>query len=128
MDRFDAMTPEQVAVKTLEMLGYTQPGPTYHPSLWMNNGKGWQIGDILFPPYSHAFAAEVKRWMWQEGYEWEDRRTTMDGKPTGGIMFAKDGWFNFGLDGYVVFDNMDAHPLAVCIAALRAQEAEKDAC
>lgn len=121
-DKFDAMTDEQVAAAMLEMLGYELSNATSRTRLWRRGvDDGWYERGVL-GDNKHAFAAEVKDDMEKNGWSFGERRIA----PRGGIVwFWRWPYERDAAKGY--YDNMAAHPRAVCEAALRAKETEKDA-
>jgi len=127
-DKFDAMTNKEVAAATLEMMGYEEK----QSGEWCNDeGKthftrGW-FSVLVYHPAQHAFAAEVKQYMMDEvdktgGRKWAYEEEWDNDESIGYLGFiAEDRWL---LREATQYTNMDEHPRAVCLAALRAKEAE----
>jgi len=129
-DKYDAMSNEELAAATLEMMGYEKSALT---PWWYRADKSpdesWGQHNALSEANRHTFAAEVKQFMmsqaddegcgkWCIKDEWFDKKTK-----TGYIEFMRD---NIRMGTSVYFD-MAIYPCAVCVAALRAMKTEKDA-
>lgn len=115
------MTDKGLAAAVLDLLGYEKysnilaNGETQ--TYWQGGIDIWYGSDFQEVLASHDIAAEVKEFMCEKGYTWEE-----------------DSWsvkFGQGIGSMVTwartkfFDNMDDHPRAVCEAAIAALKAEK---
>lgn len=130
-DKYDSMTPEQVAAATLAMMGYHEEDTEVAGrDNWVNdtNDTSWCAWDIFDTPRnSHLFAAEVKGWMMEQRdkhgrCKWDMLDDWDSEKETGCVEFMAETVL-----GTSTYDAMAEHPRAVCIAGRRAKEAESDA-
>jgi len=120
-DKFSAMSNEQVAAATLAMMGYTER----QPGVWRSDviGNAWQASDALSDQLKHLFAAEAKEWMMKD-WSIEDYWLSFEVDPRGYVEFVKISEMT-KIVGEAIYLDMDTHPRAVCVAALRAKDAEK---
>lgn len=134
-DKYDEMPPEQVAEATLAMMGYEKAAliPWWHKE---DGDLKWGWGPYgALARRKHAFAAEVKGQMMRSWHCDDDFYSgAVDSVGCEGhINFYKtlyhkdDDNYSYELSGMAEYADMASHPRAVCLAALRAKEAERDA-
>jgi hypothetical protein len=118
------MTDEELAVATLEMMGYEERIDDL--GCWINcDDTEWNVRDALYmyDRDSHAFAAEVKEFMRQA--RWACSDTTVLNLSR--VKFFKGGLLSqahdYEADAY--YDDMAAHPRAVCEAAIAALKVDR---
>jgi len=128
-DKFSKMSDEQVAAATLAMMGYKADTTVYggDSSWWRRDNNDWYVDEDIFEVSGPFVAAEVQQWMMDQRDEKGQRKWAYEDIWIGDngevVFFAIE--FGSKRSEWIVYDNMDTHPRAVCVAALRAKDAEK---